>query len=283
MNNTQHDQVTAYLHSFRKVKLFTVAMIARKIGNGPSNNRKHYRWDRLQVLLKKTQMFNANTLGQRNIFIRPNQHNNIMIDDIKDGPKYREAMSYDPCLVVETSKGNYQFHYMLKRKISEEKALNAQRYLTRVLNADKDAIGLRQLHRLPGYYNRKEGRGQFMCVVKRGGYRAGQMARLPKDAYRSQVVERGAPPRAPTSNSSPASQSSHGSRAPLTDEQERESRYDFAQAMELMERTAGLGTQSEFVAGVESRYPNNQQTWSNLREYAKRTHQRAKEQYRKRS
>lgn len=278
MNNMQHDQVSTYLNAFGGVKVFTVALLASGSGNGPVNNRKHYRWDRATLVGKKRAMSNANTLGQRNVFIRPNQHNNIMIDDIKDGARFREAMSYDPCLVVETSKGNYQFHYMLKRRITEEKALNAQRYLTRVLDADRGAIGLRQLHRLPGYYNRKAGRGQFMCMVKRGGYRVGQMARLPDDAFRPQPVERGAPPRVPTSNRV----TDGPSRQPLTDEQVAHSRYDYAQAMELLERTSGLAGQAEYVADVEWRYPTDQRLWSNLTEYAKRTFQRARLSYRSR-
>jgi len=276
MNPTQHDQVNAYLEGMRQCKMFEVAMIASGSANGPTNNRRHYRWEKIQILEKKAAMFKANTLGQRHIYIRPLPHNWVLLDlDEYTQDTYRRALSYDPCLVVETSEGKFQFHYRLKKKITPKQAENAQRWITKQVNGDRFAIGSRQLHRLPGYYNRKKGRAQFMTKVVNRGYRKGQAANVPNKAYRPQPVQRAAAATAPSSQGS-----STGSREPLTETQEKNGNYDYAIAMEMLEKSSGRQSETEYINYVEERYKQQRlNIWDNLGQYLTRTFGRAKENY----
>ena len=282
MNPSEHQEVQMYLNAMKCSQGYLVNQIAR--GTSVTNNHKPTVWSADILLSKKAEMFRANTRGQRDIFIRPNSFRFILVDlDHVSGvdmrSMYQRAMNFDPCLVTETSKGNFQFHYKLPARVTENKALYVQRWVTNEVHGDHGATGNKQLHRLPGFRNRKPGRGNFVCRIVTKGYRSGGNSHFPREAYQYRPARGESANQRNGGRSRPtgAGGSTGPSRDPMSDQQIERSRLDFSHAMHTIENDRHI-SERDYVRQVVSYYgsrPDLSTVWSDVEQYASRTFRRA--------
>lgn len=93
--------------------------------------------------------------GMFNIYIRPLDPRFILLDDLTRSV-LQSLAEIKPCLLMETSPGNYQAWLKLREIPTETSAQNnIWRTLAAMFQADPDSAKRDQIGRLPGFYNRK--------------------------------------------------------------------------------------------------------------------------------
>lgn len=110
-----------------------------------------------QLTNSKTMLYLAGMNKERyHVYCRPVGYRYILLDDLSRD-KLQELAIFKPCLLVETSKGNFQAWLKLEEEpIERLKALENCRKLAAHFQADMNAAKPEQVGRLPGYTNRKE-------------------------------------------------------------------------------------------------------------------------------
>jgi hypothetical protein len=112
-----------------------------------------------EKLLARLPWLRAKNAQGWNINIRPVGNHLTMLDDLtKDQVSALESSGYQPCVVVETSRANYQAWLDHGRDLSPDEATEFSRLLARQHGADIGAAGRRHAGRLAGFTNRKPSR-----------------------------------------------------------------------------------------------------------------------------
>lgn len=129
-----------------------IIQVCHALGN--SQEHKPMRWTvSYKELMNKLAYLQYLNLKDYNIYARPLNNNFILVDDLTC---WKALMSYQPCLVMETSPRNYQAFYRISGKMLTIK--DARLYCTSLattLNGDMRAARPTQVGRLPGFTNRK--------------------------------------------------------------------------------------------------------------------------------
>lgn len=114
-------------------------------------------WDAATLLKSVPWLKYQNSLG-RNIYIRPRgEHPLSMIDDLTDTALERmKAEGFQPCLIVETSPGNFQAWLNHGQVLPKAASTVAARLLAERFDGDKGCADWRHFGRLAGFTNRKE-------------------------------------------------------------------------------------------------------------------------------
>jgi hypothetical protein len=112
-------------------------------------------WKAKDVLNNISFLDNYNKSGL-NIYIRPLDKRFILLDDL-ERCVLDSLAEIKPCLLMETSQGNYQAWLKLQEVPAERsELLQIWRRLAARFNADMASAKPEQIGRLPGFYNRKE-------------------------------------------------------------------------------------------------------------------------------
>jgi hypothetical protein len=111
-------------------------------------------FNRAQVLEQRHFMWRQNQEGL-NIYIRPADPSFVLLDDLTID-YLSDLAEIKPCLLMETSPGNYQAWLKL-RDMPEDRAAQTAiwRSLAAMFNADMKSAKPDQIGRLPGFYNMK--------------------------------------------------------------------------------------------------------------------------------
>jgi hypothetical protein len=110
-------------------------------------------------LIARLPWLKAKNVQGWNINIRPTGNHLSMLDDLsKEQVASLETSGYQPCVVVETSPGNYQAWLDHGRDLSDDEATEFSKILAKTLGADIAAAGRRHAGRLAGFTNRKPSR-----------------------------------------------------------------------------------------------------------------------------
>jgi hypothetical protein len=208
----------------------------------------------------------------------------VLADDITTKDLHK-VYKYNPTLVVETSKDNHQVWFRFDMIENEKQQLNAARWLVARVGADPGATASMQLGRLPGFFNRKNGRNKFNVRVHRdaNNYVPGQYSRLPSEAYAFKSAS--------STNSRPSpskrrrlSQAAPGAAAPssspMSPRRRDNSSWDWQYCMKALEESFGRipkETLERDLAEVTRKQKRSSQLTDN---YVRNTVQRALEKYR---
>lgn len=126
-------------------------------------------WDKATLLRSVGWLKYQNSQG-RNIYIRPKgEHSLSLIDDLtRESVDRMKREGFEPCVVVETSPGNFQAWVNHGRVLPKAESTAAARALAERFGGDKGAADWRHFGRLAGLTNRKskyqEPNGQFPFV-----------------------------------------------------------------------------------------------------------------------
>lgn len=106
-------------------------------------------------LIQEVKFYQAKNLEGYNVYFRPVGYEFVLLDDL-----HRETLSelakIKPCLLIETSPGNYQAWVMLREVPQErEVAVNICQELAVLFSADMGSAEPDHVGRLPGFTNRK--------------------------------------------------------------------------------------------------------------------------------
>lgn len=114
----------------------------------------HFAWAKSKV------WFEEDGIGEQ-IFAAPGEKSRmILIDDLKTpAPVFDKTL----CIVLETSRGNYQHLYCANRALFGDERHHIQKVLAAKFGGDPAATGGEQPHRIPGSTNYKKGRELFVC------------------------------------------------------------------------------------------------------------------------
>jgi RepB DNA-primase from phage plasmid len=113
-------------------------------------------WKTAQVLQSLNWLKLQNVRGL-NINIRPTTNHLSLLDDLTPNQvTLMRATGFEPCVIVETSPGNFQAWLDHGKELAEEDATYAAQCLARKFGADYAAAGRRHFGRLAGFTNRKE-------------------------------------------------------------------------------------------------------------------------------
>lgn len=160
------------------------------IGKDEYDEEKFYNYNQVIGFIERLNFYNTDEQGF-NIYITPIEFElkrdkiAILIDDVKKYDDERQINTYqetisnlgNPNLIMETSKDNYQFVYLLdnkidygnsKKKLGKEKDRNDYNEFFIELNrkfGDKTINGLRHPFRLAGYANKKKDRDNFFTKI----------------------------------------------------------------------------------------------------------------------
>jgi len=112
-------------------------------------------WNKAEILKNINWMINKNQNEKLNVYIRPMDNRFILLDDLNK-KTLNDVARIKPCLLMETSPGNYQVWLKLK-KISENRSEQQSiwRALAAKFNADPASAKPDQIGRLPGFFNMK--------------------------------------------------------------------------------------------------------------------------------
>lgn len=160
MNSKQQTDafVTALLTHCAEAEVQSIRKIGTP-GESPSSVHKLRNLADLEQLRGWLWHQNASRDGQ--ILIRPaaaEAHPWLFIDDVPLRLAHRIAKKY-AALVVETTPGNCQIRLLADRPLSEHERTEIQRDLSARAGGDIGSIAGSKWGRLPGYRNRKPGRG----------------------------------------------------------------------------------------------------------------------------
>lgn len=114
-------------------------------------------WEASDVLRSVLWMKSKNAEGAA-VFLRPaGEHGFSLIDDIKPGGLVRlRTEGFQPCLVVETSRENYQVWLNHGRVLPKETSSAVARALAEKFGGDLRSADWRHFGRLAGFTNQKE-------------------------------------------------------------------------------------------------------------------------------
>jgi hypothetical protein len=130
-------------------------------------------WDK-QTLLRSVGWLRYQNSHGRNIYIRPKgEHPLSMVDDLTaDAIQQMKQQGFEPCVVVETSPGNFQAWLNHGKVLPKAESTLAARLLAQRFGGDQGAADWRHFGRLAGFTNRKEkyreedGRYPFVRLVE---------------------------------------------------------------------------------------------------------------------
>ncbi|MBT33808.1 MAG: hypothetical protein CMO01_29435 [Thalassobius sp.] len=109
-----------------------------------------------EELLNHINFLKAKNCQGYNIYCRPDEYCYILLDDLSKEVLGKLA-ELKPCLLMETSPGNYQaFIRLVNTPNTRENVLAICRALADQFRADRGAAKPEQVGRLPGFTNRKE-------------------------------------------------------------------------------------------------------------------------------
>lgn len=113
-------------------------------------------WDKAALLRSIGWLKHQNSQG-RNIYIRPKgEHSLSLIDDLtRESVDRMKREGFEPCVVVETSPGNFQAWVNHGRVLAKAESTAAARALAERFGGDKGAADWRHFGRLAGLTNRK--------------------------------------------------------------------------------------------------------------------------------
>jgi hypothetical protein len=113
-------------------------------------------WDKATLLKSLGWLRYQNSQG-RNIYVRPKgEHSLSLIDDLSRPSLDRmKAAGFQPCLIVETSPGNFQAWVNHGQVLPKAESTAAARALATRFEGDKGAADWRHFGRLAGLTNRK--------------------------------------------------------------------------------------------------------------------------------
>jgi hypothetical protein len=113
-------------------------------------------WDTNQVIKSVPWLRHQNCEG-RNIYIRPKgEHDLSMVDDLTTAAvSAMKQAGFNPSVIVETSRGNYQVWLKHSERLSKEVSTAAARALAEKFGGDRGAADWRHFGRLAGFTNRK--------------------------------------------------------------------------------------------------------------------------------
>jgi hypothetical protein len=134
-------------------------------------------WDTDQVIKSVPWLRHQNCEG-RNIYIRPRgEHDLSMVDDLTTAAvSAMKQAGFNPAVIVETSRGNYQVWLKHSERLNKEASTAAARALAEKFGGDRGAADWRHFGRLAGFTNRKAkhfdartGLYPFVRLVEAGG------------------------------------------------------------------------------------------------------------------
>jgi hypothetical protein len=113
-------------------------------------------WDAEAILNSLPWLRHQNRNGW-NIYVRPKgEHHLSLVDDLtKDAVSLMKAAGFDPALIVETSRGNFQAWLKHTERLSKEVSTAVARALAEKFGGDRGAADWRHFGRLAGFTNRK--------------------------------------------------------------------------------------------------------------------------------
>lgn len=114
-------------------------------------------WDK-QTLLRSVGWLRYQNSQGRNIYIRPKgEHPLSMVDDLTaEAIHQMRQQGFEPCVVVETSPGNFQAWLNHGKVLPKTESTLAARLLAQRFEGDQGAADWRHFGRLAGFTNRKE-------------------------------------------------------------------------------------------------------------------------------
>ncbi|MCW5963964.1 MAG: RepB family DNA primase [Bryobacterales bacterium] len=130
-------------------------------------------WDK-QTLLRSVGWLRYQNSQGRNIYIRPKgEHPLSMVDDLTaEAIHQMKQQGFEPCVVVETSPGNFQAWLNHGKVLPKADSTLAARLLAQRFGGDQGAADWRHFGRLAGFTNRKEkyqqqdGRYPFVRLIE---------------------------------------------------------------------------------------------------------------------
>ena len=133
-------------------------------------------WDKATLLRSVGWLKYQNSQG-RNIYIRPKgEHSLSLIDDLtRESVDRMKRECFEPCVVVETSPGNFQAWVNHGRVLPKAESTAAARALAERFGGDKGAADWRHFGRLAGLTNRKlkhqgpDGQFPFVHLIESSG------------------------------------------------------------------------------------------------------------------
>lgn len=151
------------------VEVFEVGLFKR----GASPEMIPRTWDKATLLKSVPWLKHQNSLG-RNIYVRPSgEHPLTLLDDLStEGIKAMKASGFEPCVVVETSPGNFQAWLNNGRVLGKEESTAAAKLLASRFGGDPSSADWRHFGRLAGFTNRKarhqaaDGRFPFVRLIE---------------------------------------------------------------------------------------------------------------------
>jgi hypothetical protein len=113
-------------------------------------------WDAATIIKSVPWLRHQNREG-RNIYVRPKgEHHLSMVDDLTAcAVSEMKAAGFNPAVVVETSRGNYQAWLKHSERLSTEVSTAAARTLAWKFGGDRGSADWRHFGRLAGFVNRK--------------------------------------------------------------------------------------------------------------------------------
>ena len=150
-------------------------------------------WDK-QTLLRSVGWLRYQNSQGRNIYIRPKgEHPLSMVDDLTaEAITQMKQQGFEPCLVVETSPGNFQAWLNHGKVLPKAESTLAARLLAQRFGGDQGAGDWRHFGRLAGFTNRKEkyrqenGRYPFVRLIEAQPDRAHSQAEWLAESIRSE-------------------------------------------------------------------------------------------------
>jgi hypothetical protein len=125
-------------------------------------------WTKQDILTNIQYLAEHNLKNQENynVYIRPLDDRFVLLDDL-NRDKLKSLAELRPCLLMETSQGNYQAWLKL-RNMPQERAHQTQiwKRLAAMFDADPGSAKPDQIGRLPGFYNVKEKYAPDFPMVK---------------------------------------------------------------------------------------------------------------------
>lgn len=130
-------------------------------------------WDK-QTLLRSVGWLRYQNSQGRNIYIRPKgEHPLSMVDDLTaEAIRQMKQQGFEPCVIVETSPGNFQAWFNHGKVLTKAESTLAARSLAQRFGGDQGAADWRHFGRLAGFTNRKQkyqqddGRYPFVRLVE---------------------------------------------------------------------------------------------------------------------
>ncbi len=150
-------------------------------------------WDK-QTLLRSVGWLRYQNSQGRNIYIRPKgEHPLSMVDDLTaDAIHQMKQQGFEPCVVVETSPGNFQAWLNHGKVLPKTESTIAARLLAQRFGGDQGAADWRHFGRLAGFTNRKEkyrqedGRHPFVRLIEAEAERVHSQAARLEEVIRSE-------------------------------------------------------------------------------------------------